>query len=398
VRKKSGIIIEYDGERVIFDPTSNNHDHPVFVTHAHSDHAAAFKHPDRPKYATRETAQLLRAMGWKKVDNLQEIQVGDKVQVGDLEIIARNAGHILGSVMYEVQTPEGSILYTGDICLEDTFTMDPAEVVDCDLLVIETTFGSPMFNFPKRKDVGLEMVRWALMDTIPQGKIPTFKTDSIGNAQEIISIFNSMTKLPVVTAKSATRVSNVYRENGYQLNYYDANSEDGKELLEMGRCALITPKGSKLKASNLDTALASGWAMLYRKRRMAFPLSDHADFKSLCRFIRGCKPRRVLAFHGGSMTRNFPEYVRKKMGIDAKQLTSRYETISGPVYEDASRVRFCSSHIVRMVKIPGFVYNQNWLVKELGRRGFSKKEVQNSLESLIHQDILKVSDDGFCIP
>ena len=184
--------------------------------------------------------------------------------------------------------------------------MHPAEPVECDILVVETTFGAPMFNFPKRRDVALDMVRWATMEAIPPGRIPTFKTDSIGNAQEVIRIFNTLTKLPVVTAKSATKVSDVYKGFGHSLEYYDYKSPEGEELLEGGKCAIISPKGSKLPYDNLDSALASGWAVLFGGRQRAFALSDHADFKGLLGFIRKCKPKRVLTFHGGTHDAGVP--------------------------------------------------------------------------------------------
>ena len=260
--------------------------------------------------------------------------------------------------------------------------------------MIETTFGAPMFKFPKRQDVALEMVRWAVMEAIPAGRVPTFRTDSIGNAQEVISAFNLLTSVPVVSSKSATKVSDVYRMYGHDLDYVDADSPEGRELLDDGKCVLVAPKGAKFKRDNLDTALASGWAVLMRNRGRAFPLSDHADFRELISFIRRCRPKRVLTFHGGALTRDFADYVRKRLGIDARRLTSREETLMGPVSRGEMRRRACYEKLLRTVRIPGFEYAAPWLVKEMARWGFTRSETEDAIERLIEGGILASAGSG----
>ncbi|HEX9916002.1 MAG TPA: MBL fold metallo-hydrolase, partial [Candidatus Bathyarchaeia archaeon] len=162
VRFSGGVVVEYGDQGVVLDPTRNSHSYPTFVTHAHADHAYAFKHPERTKYATQETLSLLGAMGWKRLENLEPVKVGGAVKLDDIEVRVHNSGHVLGSVQYEVNTPGGTVLYTGDLCTESTFTMEPATPVDCDILVVETTFGAPMFSFPKREDVAVEIYQWAV--------------------------------------------------------------------------------------------------------------------------------------------------------------------------------------------------------------------------------------------
>ncbi len=394
VRQSKGVIIEYGEDGIALDPDRKGTDHPIFVTHAHGDHAASFKNPEPVKHATEPTYRLLEALNWKKLNNWKQVSIGDKVKVGEIEVRPLNAGHVLGSVQYEVSTPEGTILYTGDLSMGNSYTMEPARAVNCDLLIIETTFGAPQFRFPQRKEVALEMIRWAVMEAIPAGYVPAFRTDSIGNAQEVISIFNRMTNLPVVTAKSATKVSDVYRQFGHKLDYVDAYTTEGQELLDSGRCVVVAPKSAKLGIENLDPALASGWAAIMRNRAKAFPLSDHADFRELLSFIRRCRPKRVLTFHGGKMTRGFADYVKKRLGIDAGPLTKRQETLIGPVSQGEARRKACTEHIMRAVRIPGFEYTEPWMVRAMARRGFSKGETEAALRHLIDVGVLEPTSNG----
>ena len=396
VRKIGGILVEYKEQGIMFDPTRNTHRHPTFITHAHSDHTAAFKHPEREKFATKETYNLLDAMGWKRLANFKPIKIGETKKIEDIEVKAHNSGHILGSVEYEVNTPEGTVLFTGDLCTEKTYTMKPAKPVRCDILVIETTFGSPLFNFPTREDIAVEIYNWAV-NAVIQGKIPTFKTDSIGNAQEIISILNQYTNLPVITYKSVSRVTEVYRNHGFNLDTIDSNTKEGMELLDNRKCVLVAPKGSKPNRENLDIALASGWATIMGKNRVAFPLSDHADFKSLLSFISKCKPKRVLTFHGGKITKDFHKHVKKTLGIPSSPLTTTIQTISGPKLTNEARYRACSEHLIRIVKIPGFIYQQNWLIKEMRRQGFTQDETEKAISFLLEKEVLKSSYDGISL-
>ncbi len=393
VRKSRGVIVEYGGSGVAFDP-SNSSTYPVFVSHAHADHASAFKIQSISKYATEPTYRLLEILGWKKLKNWLPLSVGETVKIDDIEVTAHNAGHVLGAVQFEVSTPEGTLLYTGDFSLDNSYTMKAAEPLSCDILVIETTFGAPMFTFPKRREVSMDMIRWAVMDAIPSGFIPTFKTDAIGNTQEIITAFNRLTKVPVVTAKNATKVSDVYRRFGYDLDYVDAGTPEGRELLEGGRCVLITPKGSKPEYENLETALASGWAVMMRNKGQAFPLSDHADFRELLSFIRRCHPKRVLTFHGGKMTRGFAEYVRKRLGIDARPLTVREESIMGTVNRGERRLNACYEQLLKTVRIPGFEYTSPWLVKAMAQKGFTRIETEEALKHLVDRSVLLETQSG----
>ena len=128
VRRSSGVVVEYSGEGVVFDPTSGAVGYPALVSHAHSDHAAAFRYPDLVKYSTEPTYKLLEALGWSRRGEWRPISVGDSVRFGEIEVRVHNAGHILGSTQFEATTPEGTILYTGDFGLGDRKVARGAEV------------------------------------------------------------------------------------------------------------------------------------------------------------------------------------------------------------------------------------------------------------------------------
>jgi len=396
VRRSRGIVVEYGDETIIFDPSSNSPYENIFVSHAHADHAAAFRFPQKRKYSTEETLNLVKPSETITPGEWAPIAPGGRVKIEDIEVRAHNAGHILGSLQYEVVTPEGNLLYTGDFSYVDTYTMRAAEVVPCDLLVVETTFGSPVFTFPPREKIAIDIVQWSIKEVVEKGKIPAFQTDSIGNAQELITIFNRMTRLPVVTTPAVTRANRTYEKYRYKLDYIDAGSEEGAELLSSGGCILIASKGSNLsRYENLETAFASGWALLLKHgERMPFPLSDHADFRQLLSFIRRCAPKRVFTFHGGRYSQEFANFVKHRLGIEADNLTEQVENLRGRLSPETARVDACCRKILEMVRIPGFEYTKRWLIREMARKSFSKAEVDQALKRLMDQGPLTQPQDS----
>jgi Cft2 family RNA processing exonuclease len=74
--------------------------------------------------------------------------------------------------------------------------------------------------------------------------------------------------------------------------------------------------------TDVRTAVITGWALdpsaIYRHRcTAAFPLSDHADYPSLLKFVECVQPKRVLTVHG--FAREFAATLRQR-GIDALAL------------------------------------------------------------------------------
>lgn len=313
-----GITVGYDHERLVFDPRKNNHSFPrIFITHAHLDHSKGFGFKDSLKLSTKATKDIMSAYG-KKIRHWEPLEMEGKIRVDDIEVVSHNAGHVLGSTLFEIVTPEGNVVYTGDIQVTDSFTLKGAKPISCDILIIDSTFGSESFKFPDRETVAHEMVQWA-SDTINKDRVPTFKTDALGNAQEVTKAFNLYSNLPVVVHQRVAHINEIYTANGHTLKFLDGRSEEAHEVIFTGQCILIVPKNLKLDdQTELETALVSGWALWTKKT--AFALSDHADFNQLIQFIRACNPRTVFTCFGGRRNYTFAERVEKVLGIEARPL------------------------------------------------------------------------------
>ncbi|MCX8176660.1 MAG: MBL fold metallo-hydrolase, partial [Candidatus Bathyarchaeota archaeon] len=237
---------------------------------------------------------------------------GEELKIEDCKIKLHNSGHILGSAAFQIDTPEGVIFYTGDLNYTDTIITLAASPVDCDILIIESTYGNG-FIFPPREEIYKSMIKWVVKE-IREGKIPVFYAYPIGKAQEIAKLFNTFLNVDVIVHPMIAKINKIYEVLGIKLKAtpsYLSPKHQG--------CVAVYPfsmfKSNQIK--NEASALITGWALNF-KRKKGFPLSSHGDFKQILSFIMKCKPKKVYTCFG--FTLQLAHHVKKKLGIDAEPL------------------------------------------------------------------------------
>jgi Cft2 family RNA processing exonuclease len=378
VRRANGIEIISNHTTVILDAVKKS-DIPIFVSHAHGDHCGGMK--SSPEiYSTKATRALARVAGIKAQKN-HTLNYGEKVKFDNVEVTAHNAGHILGSTQFEIASPFESAVYTGDINFRDTLLTRKAEIIPCDVLIIESTYGTPCY-FPSREYMYERIVKWANF-TVKTGKIPAFQTDALGNAQELIALLNDQSKIPVVAHNKVARYNRVYEQFGHKLNYLDQNSEESKELLNSKECVYVVPKNLDLRdRPEFKVAFVSGWGERFSGRRKAFSLSDHSDFYRLLNFVECVKPKVVFTCHGSKKSKiTLAKKIRRTLHIAASPLTKQEQgLLLKSKVAKPERVEECKREILTNVR-PGFMYPKNWLISTTcnSLRRFSREEVQMSL-------------------
>ena len=119
-----------------------------FISHAHFDHMA--KH--QLVFCTPETAALYKLRMGKRPFRLLPFQ--ESVDYSGVKLTTYPAGHMLGSAMLLVEQGGVRVLYTGDFQLRASLTCRQATIPrDVDILVMESTFGKPLYSFPDADDV-----------------------------------------------------------------------------------------------------------------------------------------------------------------------------------------------------------------------------------------------------
>jgi len=318
----NGIVINTRDVVIRFDPqTKNNLNALNFFSHSHQDHIGGLN-IKADNYMTHGTKDILFFRENNGSDYFKPLKYGDKTRIGDLEIIAHNAGHILGSAQYEIKSPNTTIVYTGDINFRDMLTTQAAEAIPCDVLIIETTYGSPGYVFPSFGKTCIEIINWTL-SCFKAGVLPIFVVYSTGKAQELVKIFNELTTIPVLVHPTVAKVNQAYEKNGIKLMYTCSESEDGREMLFSNHCVLIAPNQCKsFPSQSYSLATATGWVLKYRSNKFdgAFPLSGHADFRQLLDYVEQVQPKQVFTVHGNRLV--FAQYLSSKLGLTARPITS----------------------------------------------------------------------------
>ncbi len=250
------------------------------------------------------------------------MEFGVTGEVRGMRVTLLPAGHIFGSAQFYLEEDGESLLYTGDFKLRPGLSAERAEWRQAGTLIMETTFGLPKYRFPPTQEVMAEMVRFCA-ECLEEGQTPVLLGYSLGKAQEILCALVRAGMTPMLHG-SVHKMTEIYRklQPGFPCEYekYDAKQIAGKVLIcppSANRTTMLT------RIQNRRTAVLTGWAVDPGSKfrygcDAAFPLSDHADYEDLVRYVELVKPNRVLTLHG--FASEFAADLRRR-GVEAWALT-----------------------------------------------------------------------------
>lgn len=289
----------------------------AFVSHAHSDHAREH----REVIATPQTLDLMRVRNLQP-GNSRILRFGESMQFKSGRVRLLPAGHVLGSAQLYAETESGTFLYTGDFKTRTGLSCEPMELVQADVLVMETTFGRPEYRFPSAESVHSRILKFC-DKALSDGAVPVLMGYSLGKAQEILAILG-LGNYSIAVHESIAKVCDVYRFHGIELPRFGRLR--GQDL--SGCVVVIPPNADRNKYLGhipvVRTAVVTGWGLdasaRFRYRcDEVFPLSDHADYDELLSFVEQVNPKVVYTLHGSAA--DFASDLRSR-GIEAWSLIS----------------------------------------------------------------------------
>ena len=200
--------------------------------------------------------------------------------------------------------------------------MRPAALArGCDLLVMETTFGRPHYQFPPVAEVMRDIVRFC-EQALADGATAVLLGYSLGRSQELLRGLAG-TGLPLVVHDAAHKLTKVYARLGWEFPPYEPMERADLS----GKVVVCPPNATKPVLGRISgavrMAVVSGWAVdsscRFRHRAdAAFALSDHADYPELVEFVRQVEPRKIFTVHG--FAADFAQTLRE-IGFDAQALS-----------------------------------------------------------------------------
>jgi len=304
-----GVHVRARGKYLLIDPTGIPSGKPdvVLLSHAHEDHYSL-----RVLRALHKVPLVMSEASWLLIDsrgrlgNVLTVKPGQEVEIAGLRIAAHEAGHIIGSLQFSFDLGETVVVYTSDFNLDRRLVLRPAELVKGDLLIIDATYGSPEYIFPPRAELYKAIVN-RISQIVESGRSVVVKGRKLGVAQEVTALVSMATHLVPLVESSVAKYNELYERLGEPLGRYV--SWDGGSVPESST-VLVSRLGAR-HAGFSETIMCTGWAL-----RRGFPLSSHADFAQLVRYVLESKAAFVVPFAG--FRHEFSSFLRENYGIEAR--------------------------------------------------------------------------------
>jgi Cft2 family RNA processing exonuclease len=292
------------------------------VSHGHGDHIA--RH--RRSLCTEATGRVmaLRIPARRRRPALPvtcaPLAYGEEVELRDAVVSLHPAGHVLGSSQVLVRHRGVRLVYSGDIRLRSAPTAEPIQHLECDLLIVEATYGRPHLRFPPTAEVVRAICDFCA-DSIAAGITPVLLAYALGKGQELLAHLAGE-GLPLVICGSLVAVTGLYRAMGVALPPAQSDAGDPPR----GAVVICPPHLRTApwlrRIGPRRTAYVSGWAVergaaLRLGCDAAFALSDHADFDDLVRYVERSGARQVYTLFG--FAEDFAHQLRRR-GVAAEPL------------------------------------------------------------------------------
>lgn len=271
------------------------------VTHAHADHLGGLRRSLKccekvlMTEATRDLAETLNDSLKLRSAPIETVEYGKVVKYGDEKITLVKADHILGAAQVMVEDAGGiRIAYTGD------FRLDGTPVVECDVLVVEATYGSPSCRRSFDVDVR-ELLVSMIEKRLRGGTVYVFGYH--GKLQEVMQILRDAdVSVPFVMPERVYQVSKVCENHGMRIGGLSLSTDkEGHELLDGNLpCVAFYHMNTRSYVGLRNARICvSGWEFHSPCRQIGdrehlVALSDHSDFDGLIEYVRRSKAKQVI--------------------------------------------------------------------------------------------------------
>ena len=294
------------------------------VTHAHADHLGGLRKSLKccekvlMTEATRDLAETLNDSLKLRNVPIETVEYDKTIHYGDEKITLVKADHILGASQVLVEDAGGiRIAYSGD------FRLDGTPVVECDVLVVEATYGSPSCRRCFDVDVR-ELLVSMIEKRLRGGAVYVFGYH--GKLQEVMQILRKAdVEVPFVMPERVYQVSKVCEQHGMNLGGLSLSTDkEGQELLDDNLpCVAFYHVNSRQHVGLRNARICvSGWEFhtpcrQIGEREHLVALSDHSDFDGLIEYVKQSKAKQVITDNYRSQGAVLAGEIIKRLGVSA---------------------------------------------------------------------------------
>jgi len=333
----------------------------TLLTHAHLDHSGMIpllcSRNDQPIITTKLTAEIsdilfkdsikiAKSEGYAAPFSNSDIKEAEhsmvnvvpnqKKNIGnDHEVRFHSAGHIPGSLMFEI-IGQKKALFTGDLNVNDTRLMKAAKPINCDILFMETTYAGR--EHPKRKNLEKAFLD-KIDEVVKRGGVAVIPAFAVARSQEVALVLKNA-GYNIWFDGMGRKVSKIFLKHPKNLRSAEdlkkainklnmVHSDHGRKLA-LNSEVIITSSGmmdggpvlhymNKLKDDPKSAVLLTGYQVEgTNSRRLVehkkldfygvtekvecevqyFDFSAHAGHSELINFAKSCNPEKIVLFHG----------------------------------------------------------------------------------------------------
>jgi len=333
----------------------------VLLTHAHLDHSGMipwlFSKSDQNIITTKLTGEIANLLHKDSIkiaksegyaapystSNIKEaknsiinVKPAQNRKIGDdLELIFHDAGHIPGSLMFELIANK-KILFTGDFNTDDTRLVKGTNPVDCDILFLEGTYAG-RDHIKKREEIEKEFLD-KIDEVVKRGGVAVLPAFAVARSQEIALVLKN-SGYNIWFDGMGKKVSKIYLKNKKYLRNPDdlkkilnninmVHSDQGRKLALKSE-VILTSSGmmeggpvltyaNKLKDDPKSAFLLTGYQVKNTNARLLvdkgrlnfygvtekincevqyFDFSAHAGHRELINFAKKCNPEKIVLMH-----------------------------------------------------------------------------------------------------
>ena len=280
------------------DPTTPV-EHAV-ITHGHADHAR----PGHRHYlASADCVPILHTRLGPGID-VQSVRYGEAITRNGVRISLHPAGHLLGAAQVRIEHAGRIWVVTGDFKQHADPTCPRFEPLPCHVLVMESTFGLPVFRWPAPEQVLAQINRWWERNR-SDNKTSLLFAYSLGKAQRILAGLEPIG--PIYLHGAVATVNRAYAQAGVALPATASVRDVSDPRRFRGGLVLAPPSADHAlwtrRFRHAERAYASGWMQIRGNRRRrsldrGFVLSDHADWEGLLAAVAASQAEAVWVTHG----------------------------------------------------------------------------------------------------
>ncbi len=336
----------------------------VLLTHAHLDHSGMipwlFSRSDQRIITTeltaeishllhKDTIKIAKSEGYaspysssdvkEAYHSISPIGPNQTRQIGeDLELKTHSAGHIPGSLMFEL-IGDRKILFTGDFNVIDTRLVKGTKPVQCDILFLEGTYAGR--DHPEKREEIEKKFLDKIDEVVKRGGVAVLPAFAVARSQELALVlrkagynvwFDGMgrkvsklfLKYPRYLRssenlrKAINKINLVHSDHGRKLALNadviitSSGMMDGGPVLSYMNHLKDDPKsaviltGYQVEGTNSRRLVEKGQLDFYGVVENIecevdyFDFSAHAGHSELIEFAKKCNPKKIVLFHSGN--------------------------------------------------------------------------------------------------